>query len=118
MWLQIYTYYLPTYFKRTIPLCSKLSFAPKLYVKRFSTFYRSRWSLVSKKYRVAYKESKLKDKIKLSFFLTQFSFCCSDTFVAHEFCSDFAIQNTFMSTILLIDEVIDVTGPVPINIRN
>ena len=31
--------------KGTIPPCSKLYFMPKLYVKRFSTFHWSCWSL-------------------------------------------------------------------------
>ena len=41
----------------------------------------------------------------------------SDASMAHEFCSGFAIQNTFMSTVVLIDEVSDVTAPAPIAIK-
>ena len=50
-----------------IPPCSKLSFIPKLYVKRFSTFHWSCRSLLSKKYYVAWKKSTLKVLINLGF---------------------------------------------------
>ena len=36
----------------------------------------------------------------------------------HKLYSGFYIQNAFMSTIILIDEVSDVTGPAPIAIKN
>ena len=39
---------------------------------------------------------------------TVIKLCCSDTFMAHELHSDFAIQNTFMSTVVLVNEVSEV----------
>ena len=39
---------------------------------------------------------------------TVIKLCCSDTFMAHELYSDFAIQNTFMSTVVLVNEVSEV----------
>ena len=53
--------------KGTIPPCSKLFFIPKLYVKRFSTFHWSCWSLFSKKYCVTCKKSTLKVLINFGF---------------------------------------------------
>ena len=54
--------------KGTIPPCSKLSFIPKLYVKRFSTLHWSCRSLFFQiKYCVACKKSTLKVLINLGF---------------------------------------------------
>ena len=53
--------------KETIPPCSKLIFIPKLYVKRFSTFHWSCWSLFSKKYCVTCKKSTLKVLVNFGF---------------------------------------------------
>ena len=53
--------------KGTILPCSKLSFMPKLYVKRFSTFHWSCWSLFSQKYCVVCKKPTLKDLICFGF---------------------------------------------------
>ena len=39
---------------------------------------------------------------------TVIKLCCSDTFMAHELYSDFAIQNTFMSSVVLVNEVSEV----------
>ena len=89
--------------KGTIPPCSKLFFIPKLYVKRFSTFH---WSCCFFfKYCVTCKKSTLEVLINFgfvtSFELTVITFCFSDTFMAHNLYSGFAIQNTFMSTVVL-----------------
>ena len=57
--------------KGTIPPCLKLFFIPKLYVKRFSTFHWSCWSLFSQKYCVTCKKSTL--KVLMNFgFMTSF----------------------------------------------
>ena len=86
-------------------------FIPKLYVKRFSTFHWSCWLLFSKKYCVFWKKSTIKVFINFGF-VTSFeeviTLCCSDTFMARELYSDFAIQNTFMSTVILVNEVSEV----------
>ena len=56
-----------TCLKGTSPPCSELSFIPKLYVKRFSTFNWSCWSLFSKKYCVTCKKLSLKVLINFGF---------------------------------------------------
>ena len=53
--------------KETIPPCSKLSFIPKLHVKRFSTFHWSCRSLFPIKYCVACEKSTIKILINLGF---------------------------------------------------
>ena len=53
--------------KGTIPPCSKLFFIPKLYVKWFSTFFWSCWSLFSKKYCVTCKKSTRKFLVNFGF---------------------------------------------------
>ena len=43
-----------------------------------------------------------------------FTFHCSDTFMTHDLCRSFAVQNTSMSTVDVdIDEVSDGTEPAP-----
>ena len=92
-----------------------------MYVKRFSTFHWACSSLFSKKYCVACKKLTLKVQINLSFVTPFEDRHCILLFrygdMAHKLYSGFDIQDAFMSTVVLINEESDVTGPVPIAVK-
>ena len=89
--------------KRDYPPCSKLSFIPKLYIKRFSTFHRGHVDHLKKKYCVACKKWTLKVVVNFGF-VTSFE----DSHYILLLVFLFKTPSCDMSNVVLINEVSEV----------